>query len=115
MLRARKTFTSSSSRRARDQGWSAASLLKAMPAASRWRCARSYIRLRISVLFSPVRMKPLASYSMDSRSDPLIATLGFGEGSRALMPCTVLSRASSTRRGRTWVATLRLMDTPVTS
>ncbi|MCY1446334.1 hypothetical protein D9M71_628940 [compost metagenome] len=60
-------------------------------------------------------MKPLASYSIDSRSDPLIATLGLGEASRALMPCTVFSRASSTRRGRTWVETLRLKDTPVTS
>ncbi|MNE96458.1 hypothetical protein D3C80_1946610 [compost metagenome] len=86
-----------------------------MPAASRCRCARSYIRLRTSVLFSPVRMKPLASYSMDSRSEPLIATLGLGLASSELMLCIAFSSASSTRRGRTWLEIFRLMDTPVSS
>ncbi len=42
----------------------------------------------------------------------MIATLGAGAASRALQPCRVFSRASSTRRGRTLAGTSRLMETP---
>jgi hypothetical protein len=38
--------------------------------------------------------------------------LGGGLSSRLLLPCSVRSSASSTRRGRMWFGTLMLIDTP---